>query len=245
MRFKEFYLNEGINDKNIFKAIFLAGGPGSGKSFIAKKMFKGTGAKFVNSDDIFEKQLISKNIPLKIDDKDIEVYKKQMEIRKKSKSLTKSRANLFINGMLPLIIDGTGHDYNKIKKQKDALDLTGYDTYMIFVNTNLKVALDRNEQRERNLPENLVKRYWEDVQSNIGKFQSLFNSSNFFIIDNNDKLDMKEEIKLNLKLARKAMKILDKDLKNRIGNSIVKILKNTKGKTLNDIPVLSKVDFNI
>jgi hypothetical protein len=31
------YLSEGINDPAIFKAVFLAGGPGSGKSFIVGK----------------------------------------------------------------------------------------------------------------------------------------------------------------------------------------------------------------
>jgi hypothetical protein len=30
-------LQEGVNDPAIFKAVFLAGGPGSGKSFIAGK----------------------------------------------------------------------------------------------------------------------------------------------------------------------------------------------------------------
>ena len=37
--FKEFKqeLNEGVNDPSIFKAVFLAGGPGSGKSFVVGK----------------------------------------------------------------------------------------------------------------------------------------------------------------------------------------------------------------
>ena len=29
-------LQEGINDPNLFKAIFMAGGPGSGKSFVSE-----------------------------------------------------------------------------------------------------------------------------------------------------------------------------------------------------------------
>ena len=32
-------LQEGVYDPNIFKAFFLAGGPGSGKSFVAQKLF--------------------------------------------------------------------------------------------------------------------------------------------------------------------------------------------------------------
>ena len=41
-------LEEGPNDPHIFKAVFLAGGPGSGKSFVANKMLKGTGLRTVN-----------------------------------------------------------------------------------------------------------------------------------------------------------------------------------------------------
>ncbi|OUT52770.1 MAG: hypothetical protein CBB68_01630, partial [Rhodospirillaceae bacterium TMED8] len=50
-------LQEGLQDPNIFKAFFLAGGPGSGKSFVVRKTTGGTGLRIVNSDDIFEKYL--------------------------------------------------------------------------------------------------------------------------------------------------------------------------------------------
>jgi hypothetical protein len=48
-------INEGVNDPAIFKAVFLAGGPGSGKSFIVGKTGLGSfGFRVVNSDDAFE-----------------------------------------------------------------------------------------------------------------------------------------------------------------------------------------------
>ena len=47
-------LQEGLQDPNIFKAFFLAGGPGSGKSYVVRKTTGGTGLKVVNSDDAFE-----------------------------------------------------------------------------------------------------------------------------------------------------------------------------------------------
>ena len=51
-------LTEGINDPGIFKIIFTAGGPGSGKSFISGKTgLTSMGLRAVNSDDIFEKKL--------------------------------------------------------------------------------------------------------------------------------------------------------------------------------------------
>ena len=52
-------LQEGVYDPNIFKAFFLAGGPGSGKSYVVRKTTGGTGLKTVNSDNAFEKFLKS------------------------------------------------------------------------------------------------------------------------------------------------------------------------------------------
>ena len=43
-------VNEGPNDPHIFKAIFLAGGPGSGKGFVVKNLMgaDSTGLRIVN-----------------------------------------------------------------------------------------------------------------------------------------------------------------------------------------------------
>ena len=57
-------LQEGVYDKNIFKAIFLAGGPGSGKSFVARKTMPGLGLKTINSDIFFEKLIKDADIDL-------------------------------------------------------------------------------------------------------------------------------------------------------------------------------------
>ena len=65
------------------------------------------------------------------------------------------------------------------------LQQLGYESHMIFVNTSLDVALQRNEQRPRKLPESLVVKSWNEVQKNIGKFQNLFRDK-FIIVDNND-----------------------------------------------------------
>ena len=47
-------ITEGIHDKGIFKAFYLAGGPGSGKSWVAAKTLEGSGLKVINSDIGFE-----------------------------------------------------------------------------------------------------------------------------------------------------------------------------------------------
>ena len=174
-------LQEGLQDPNIFKAFFLAGGPGSGKSYVVRKTTGGSGLKIVNSDDAFEKYLKDAGISLKMSTDD----PRRDEVRDKAKRITKARQANYVEGRIGLIIDGTGKDYDKIAKQSIQLRQLGYDTHMIFVNTSLDTALARNAKRDRTVPESIVVKSWNDVQSNIGKFSQHFRQ-NFLVVDNND-----------------------------------------------------------
>ena len=175
-------LQEGLNDPNIFKAFFLAVGPGSGKSYVVRKTTGGTGLKIVNSDDAFEKLLKDAGLSLKMPPEEEEPRDVQ---RKRAKELTKKRQANYVEGRIGLIIDGTGKDYDKIAKQSIQLRQLGYDTHMIFVNTSLDTALERNAKRDRSVPESIAVKSWKDVQSNIGKFSQHFRQ-NFVVVDNND-----------------------------------------------------------
>ena len=176
-------LQEGVYDPNIFKAIFLAGGPGSGKSYVVRRTTGGLGMKIVNSDDIYEKML--KDAGLEATPEDIYSDEGQ-EIRGRAKAVTKRMQGNFLDGRLGLIIDGTGKDYDKIAGQVSGLKSIGYECSMIFVNTSLETAQERNRQRSRTLPEKEVETMWNGVQQNMGKFQRLFGASNMIIVDNND-----------------------------------------------------------
>ena len=176
-------LQEGVYDPNIFKAIFLAGGPGSGKSYVVRRTTGGLGMKIVNSDDIYEKML--KDAGMDTTPEDIYSDKGQ-DIRVKAKGVTKRMQGNFLDGRLGLIIDGTGKDYDKISKQVAGLKSLGYECAMIFVNTSLDTAQERNKKRKRTLPEKQVEVMWNEVQQNIGKFQRLFGASSMIIVDNND-----------------------------------------------------------
>lgn len=183
--FKEFkeqtQLDEGVNDPSIFKAVFLAGGPGSGKSFVVgKTALQALGFKLINSDDAFEAGL--RKAGLSTSPEDIASAQGQ-EIRSGAKALTGRKMKLALAGRLGLVIDGTGKDYNKIKKQVDELRKIGYAVKMIFVNTDLETALARNKARPRSVPDELVQKMWKDVQKNIGKFQGLFRNR-MIVIDN-------------------------------------------------------------
>ena len=202
------YLQEGLYDPNIFKVFFLAGGPGSGKTFVTKSAFAGFGLRMINSDQAFESALKKNNLSLKMPEDEAEA---RDIVRARAKGMTGTMLDLSIKGRLGLIVDGTGRDYDKINQQVSHLKALGYDCYMIFVNTSLEVALERNAQRERSVPEYITRKSWTAVQSNIGKFQNLFGMSNMIIVDNNQ-----SDRELTTQTMNKCSKVVRRLLTNKV-----------------------------
>ena len=232
-------LVEGVNDPGILKAVFLAGGPGSGKPYIAKGLFgipervnvSQSGMKMVNSDKELKYLLNKFGFGTDLDSLPDEVFSnltnpkdpKYSGLRSFAKNLTAERRRLYQNGRLGMIIDGTGDDFKKIAAEKKELEAVGYDTYMIFVNTTLEVALQRNENRDRVLPEKIVRDSHRAVNQNIGGFQGLFGSSNFMIVDNNDYQDEKAAQKrFNMLVKQGLGKFIKRPIKNKRGLSWVR-----------------------
>jgi len=234
-------LTEGVFDKGIFKAVFMAGGPGSGKSYVSSQIFgipkkvnvSVAGLKSVNSDLEFEFLLKKYGFEtfgtgkLDIDKWPKEVFdtiaggdedSENMTVRKKAKLLTKARKKQYMESRLGMIIDGTGHDYAKLQKEKKELESMGYDCYMVFVNTSLEVAHERNKKRERRLPEKILEKSWKDVQNNLGKFQGLF-GRNFVVVDNSTHLKPEQ-----------AQKKFGMIVKKYINNFIKKPVRNITGR---------------
>tara|TARA_R100000805_G_C3576381_1_gene81193 strand:- start:264 stop:863 length:600 start_codon:yes stop_codon:yes gene_type:complete len=138
-----------------------------------------------------------------------------------SKELTKERERLYREGRLGMVIDGTGHKFQKIQSHKKELEDVGYDTYMIFVNTSLEVAQHRNTLRDRVLPPKLLEKSWKDVQKNIGSFQALF-KNNFVVVDNSKHLSEEEAEKKFVPLVTKVIrKFVSKPIKNKLGKKWV------------------------
>ena len=195
-------LNEGVYDPGILKCIFMAGGPGSGKSKVTEEIFNlgdglssvnAAGLKIVNSDTAFEAQLKKNGIDGKelarIEKEEPALWKQITEdptgVRELSKKTTAKIKGFYEAGRLGMIIDGTGDDVSKIQRQKREAEALGYDSFMIFVNTSLEVAQYRNSIRDsRRLPDNLLIPSWKECQNNLGKFQTMFSSANFRIVDN-------------------------------------------------------------
>ena len=212
-------LQEGLQDPNIFKAFFLAGGPGSGKSYVVRYSTGGTGLRVVNSDDVFEKYLKDAGLSMKMPPEEWEANQKE---RARAKKVTKNRRDNYVEGRIGMVIDGTGAKYDEIRQQKADLEAIGYDTHMIFVNTSLDVALERNANRERTVPEDVAINSYNAVQGNLGKFSSLFRGT-MVIVDNNaadDDIEMMtfKEVKrlLRKKVTNpRAKQWIELEMKNR------------------------------
>ena len=224
-------IDEGVNDPAIFKAIFLAGGPGSGKSFIVGKTgLSSLGFKVVNPDTAFEKALEKAGLEMNPDN----IFSvKGQDIRGKAKILTDKQQALYLKGRLGLVIDGTGKDSEKILKQKKLLEGLGYSTAMILVNTDKETALKRNDARPRRLDPDAVGDMWDEVQRNLGEYQKKF-KSRLIIVDNSDGKDYNKE-------TLRAYRIMSKFAKAQPMNPIAKqwiatqkeevVVKSSMGKT--------------
>jgi len=187
---EETELLEGVNDPGIFKAVFLAGGAGAGKSFVLNKSGLGSyGLKTVNLDTAFERALKKANIEMS---KDNLMLPKVQKIRKDSKELAYKGLDLLVHNRMGLVIDGTGRDYYLIENQAEALKELGYDVIMIYVKANKETALKRNANRKRELPTQMVSHFHDEVERNMPKFRKLF-KNNIMTIDNSDGADIDKQ----------------------------------------------------
>ena len=180
MRINE--ITEGPYDPFRHKAIFFAGSPGSGKTYIARKLAGAfQGLKQVNMDSVFKHLMTQKKLSWKMPPEEEPEREKQ---RQRSKELVAKQQQQYAEGGLGLLIDSTGRIYGTVEKIKNELENQGYQTTMIFVNTDLETALRRNKQRERTLPDELIHKNYKVIEQNIGRFQRLFDDVH--IINNSD-----------------------------------------------------------
>ena len=222
-------LQEGLQDPNIFKAFFLAGGPGSGKSFVVRKSTGVTGLNRVNSDDVFEKYLKDAGLEMDMTTRKAELQQEPRDkLRDRAKVVTQKKHDNYVAGRLGLIIDGTGRDYDKIAGQSNELKRLGYDTHMIYVNTSLDVALARNAERKRKVHASIATKSWKDVQSNLGKFSQHFRG-NLIVIDNNDVLE--DDGTLFNNVLRQVRGLLKKKVRNPAAHQWIEMEMKRRGIT--------------
>ncbi len=205
----EQYLNsitESINDKGIFKACFMAGSSASGKSYVITKIKSGQiDPRIVNTDKFTEYYMD------KFGGADIDWE----EYGGKVKQLTKDQLVNYINSLLPLWIDGTSSNSSAVLRRKGILQSLGYDVALIFIDTPVETAIERNRQRGRQVDEDFLKKAYEHAQKLKNYYSTEFR--NFTEILNG-------EGELNDKVITEAYKKMEKFFSSPIENPIGKEL---------------------
>jgi adenylate kinase family enzyme len=169
-------LEEGVFDPHIFKAVFMAGSPGSGKSTVARKLFAHTGLRTVDVDK-FQEMFIKLG----------RVQPGQDIPRQPLRDLAGKQIKNFLQGRLGLMLDGTARYLDAIAQTQQELASLGYDMAMVFVNTDLDTSLARAHARGlrtgRVIAPHDIQEYWYKVQGNLGHLQSMF-GRRFYLVDN-------------------------------------------------------------
>ena len=161
-------LNEDVY-RGQFKAIFVTGGPGSGKDIIIREAIaesKCVELNFIQATDyLSDKQKLSEC---------------SRDFRRES-----------IRNRGPLIINGPADDIQRISYIKEELEELGYDTLMVFVNTTNETSKERNSLLSRMMVESVRQDKWLKSQENNRRFLDMF--ENFMTFDNIGNLTALEE----------------------------------------------------
>lgn len=198
-------------DKNhgMFKAIFVSGGPGSGKDIIIREA-------------IAEQNAVEINVTLALN-----LLNDKHKLSEQSQNVRREA----IRNRLPLIINGTANEEFQITEIKEELEELGYETMMIFVNTTNESSKKRNESHERVLSESVRQERWNATQKVTEKFNELF--SKYLEFDNS--LDLNEATEIEIAKKEDDITIIyemcnwffDTPVDNEIADSW--LFKNKKG----------------
>ena len=188
---------EGCNDRSIFKAVFLAGGPGSGKDFISNRVLKGYGLVEINSDTAFEFLMKKERLNFHMPDHD---RQERDLVRGRAKNMTKEKERLALTGRLGLIINSTGDDFNQTDAIKRNLENIGYECRLLYVDTSNEVSRARNQMRGsiggRVVPEAIRQDKWLAAHHAGKHYVNLFGEGQFDIVSNDlDLAIAPEEVK--------------------------------------------------
>jgi len=161
-------LHENLN-RGLFKAIFVTGGPGSGKDIIIREAIAESRAVELNLKQAFD-YLADKQ----------KLSEKTSDFRREA-----------IRQRNPLIINGPADSAEDLMYVKEELEEFGYDTLMVFVNTTNEVSQERNTKLSRMMMESIRYDKWMQAQKNKELFSEQFGE--FIYFDNTGTLESIEE----------------------------------------------------
>ena len=170
------------------KVIFLAGGAGSGKGNVVSKLgLESKGFKIVNQDISLEWLKKNSGLPENMNDLTKEQRSTLGKLQHQARGIAKRKMMKYKGEGDGVVVDGTGGSAKQMQKLADEFRAKGYDVSMVFVETSLDVALERNKNRkERSLLDVIVRKNHEAVQANKDGFKTLFGET--FMEVNTDNL---------------------------------------------------------
>lgn len=212
------YINESINDKGILKACFMAGSSASGKSYVISKISSGSiEPRIVNTDTWHE-------FYMKFDPNFN--WKKYSE---KIKTLTKTQLVNFLNSLLPLWIDGTSASSSAVLRRKGILQSIGYDVSMVFVDTPVETAIERNKKRNRVVDQEFLEKAYKESQRLKSYYSSEFKTFTEILNGEGELID-----KVITDAYKKMNSFFNSSIKNPIGIHLIEEMKKNKNKYLID-----------
>lgn len=216
--FKEF-LQESINDKGVLKAIFVLGIPGAGKSYTVKRLSGQVSPRVVNTDKAAE--YLSSKVGKAI------TSGTWGEFKDKSIRITKNALSNYIDGILPLFIDGTSNDASNLLHRMGILESLGYDVGIVYVKTSLNTAIKRAAERAdeigRQVDEDFIRQVFERNDENI---EFLRSKVSFFKQINNDDMQLTDDVMAEA--FKRTQEFFTKPVTNPIGQRLLERMKSEK-----------------
>ena len=151
-----------------FKAFFILGPAGSGKTFM--KDFMGLPQSFVqiNTDDAVEKVFPKFGLSLKFQEPPSgEEYEQKQEVRKLLQQAVSDKTKRKINQALPLLFDTTGENPKKMKRIMRQLVDIGYDVAVFTINVPPEFSVEEDRERKRTVGSKIAQKVTNDYQKDV------------------------------------------------------------------------------
>ena len=180
------------------KVVFLAGGAGSGKGNVISKLnLEKQGFKIVNSDISLEWLKKNNGLPENMNDFTKEQRSKLGSLQHQARGIAKRKMTKYKGTGNGVVVDGTGGSIKSMQDLVSQFEADGYDVSMMFVETSLPVALERNAARkERSLLDKIVEKNHAAVQGNKNGFKQMFGGR--FMEVNTDNLSQQDAMPTKL-----------------------------------------------